>query len=549
MKDIIEEISALAETTSPDGMPVSRISDLGDLAERYESLINIIDSMGDGVFVVDDQGKMIFCNKSSERIIGYGMLNLEMEDRVRLIGNYLPDMVTPFPPEDLPISKALRGECTEPTTYFIRNERRPNGVWVSVTGRPLRNSIGKIIGGVIVFRDITLQHRSEQDRKTLEEQMFRTQKLESLGVLAGGIAHDFNNLLMGVVGNTDLALLDETCSESVRQRLDHVAVAARRLADLTNQMLAYSGQSTLIEQPINVSKLLLEMSDLLKPVVSKKADVRFSCPIDLPEISGDATQIRQVLMNLITNASDALGNNPGVVSLKTGEVYLNQEAISHLYLREGVMPGRYIFAEVTDSGSGMDEDTLGRIFDPFFTTKFTGRGLGLAAVLGIVRKHGGAIQVESSLGKGTQFRVYFPSESAHAEETEKKVERRPGREAHKGKVLLIDDEEPVLTVVSEMLKGFGYQAVIAASGREGIEAFRIHRDDLDIVILDLTMPDMGGEEVLRHLLHEPTDAKIILSSGYDESQLMDNYAIHGYLQKPYGAGTLRDALANVLGLA
>lgn len=549
MKNSIEEISALSEEVLEESGSFARLSELGDVEGRYENLINIIDSMGDGVFVVDENGKMIFCNKSSERIIGYGMLNLGMEERVRLIGNYLPDMVTPFPPEELPISKALRGESTEPTTYFIRNDRRSSGVWVSVSGRPLRNREGKIIGGVIVFRDITKEHRNEQDRKTLEEQMFRTQKLESLGVLAGGIAHDFNNLLMGVVGHTDLALLDDTCSESIRQRLEHVAVAARRLAELTNQMLAYSGQSTLIEQPINISKLLLEMSDLLKPVVSKKADVRFSCPVDLPEISGDATQIRQVLMNLITNASDALGNNPGVVSLRTGEVYLNQEAIAHLYLREGVAPGRYIFAEVTDSGCGMDEETLSRIFDPFFTTKFTGRGLGLAAVLGIVRKHGGAIQVESSLGKGTHFRVYFPSGTEGEKSASPTIQPSSPVTNLRGKVLLIDDEEPVLSVVSEMLKGFGYQPVVASSGREGIEAFRLHREDLDIVILDLTMPDMGGEEVLRHLLHEPTEAKIILSSGYDESKLLDNYAIHGYLQKPYGAGTLRDALANVLGIA
>ena len=543
-KDIIEEIS-----TFVDSEGVSRISDVMNMNERYETLLNIIDSMGDGIFVVDETGKMLFCNKSSERIIGYGMLNLDLEDRVRLIGNYLPDMVTPFPPDDLPISRALRGESTDQMTYFVRNDRRPDGVWVSVSGRPLRNSQGELAGGVIVFRDVTQMHRSDQERRCLEEQMFRTQKLESLGVLAGGIAHDFNNLLMGVVGNTDLALLDDSCSESIRNRLEHVAVAARRLADLTNQLLAYSGQSTLIEQPINISRLLLEMSDLLKPVVSKKADVRFSCPLELPVISGDGTQIRQVLMNLITNASDALGNNPGVITLRTGEVYLNENAISHLYLREGVKPGRYIFAEVTDSGTGMDEDTVSRIFDPFFTTKFTGRGLGLAAVLGIVRKHGGAIQVESSPGKGTQFRVFFPSSDADQLRPERPAPQVKDSEPQQRVVLLIDDEEPILSVVSEMLKGFGYQAVIAASGKEGIEAFRRHRDDLDIVILDLTMPDMGGEEVLRHLLHEPSQAKIILSSGYDESKLLENYAIHGYLQKPYGAGALRDKLASVLGLA
>ncbi len=541
MEELVKEISTLTEAEG-----ISRITDVLALEERYETLLNIIDSMGDGVFVVDENGKMLFCNKSSEHIIGYGMLNLEMEERVRLIGNYLPDMVTPFPPDELPISRALRGESTDQKVYFVKNERRATGVWVSVSGRPLRNQSAEIIGGVIVFRDITKEYKSDQERRCLEEQMFRTQKLESLGVLAGGIAHDFNNLLMGVVGNTDLALLDESCPESVRNRLEHVAVAAKRLAELTNQLLAYSGQSTLIEQPVNISKLLLEMSDLLKPVVSKKADVRFSCPIDLPLISGDATQIRQVLMNLITNASDALGNNPGVVTLRTGEVYLNVQTIHQLYLREGMLPGRYIFAEVTDSGSGMDEDTLSRMFDPFFTTKFTGRGLGLAAVLGIVRKHGGAIQVESSPGKGTQFRVFFPLVEGQPEAANTVTTPYAGAPVEKGLVLLIDDEEPVLTVVADMLRGFGYEALIAASGREGIETFRRHRQAVDIVILDLTMPDMGGEEVLRHLLHEPSTAKIILSSGYDESKLLENYAIHGYLQKPYGAGTLRDALSNVL---
>lgn len=544
MKDQIQELSTLAEGVIADRVPETR-----DFEERYITLINIIDSMGDGVFVVDNDGKMLFCNQSSEKIIGYGMLNLNMEERVRLIGNYLPDQVTPFPPEELPISKALRGEDTDQMTYYVRNDRRPEGVWVNVTGRPLRNNSGTIIGGVIVFRDITQQLRQEQERKAIEDQMFRTQKLESLGVLAGGIAHDFNNLLMGVVGNTDLALLDESCSETVRKRLDHVAIAARRLAELTNQMLAYSGQSTIIEQPINISKLLLEMGDLLKPVVSKKADLRLACPIEIRDISGDPTQIRQVLMNLITNASDALGNSPGIISLRTGELYLDENSIQRMYLCEGIRAGKYIFAEVTDTGSGMDEETIGRMFDPFFTTKFTGRGLGLAAVLGIVRKHGGVIEVQSTVGKGTSFRVYFPAQVQEKKEAPDSVYELKTSTPTKKKVLLIDDEAPVLEVVSDMLKGFGYEAVIASSGKEGIEKFQKHRSALDLIILDLTMPDMGGEEVLRHLLHEPSKAKIILSSGYDESQLVENYAIHGYLQKPYGAGVLRNTLANVLSMS
>ncbi|MFN8392418.1 MAG: MEDS domain-containing protein [Bdellovibrionota bacterium] len=509
-----------------------------------EMLHSIIDSMGDGVFVVDENGYMLFCNKSSEHIIGYGLLDLPLEERVRLIGNYLPDGVTPYPVEDLPISRAIAGESSDDVVYIVRNPRRPNGVWISVNGRPLRDRNGRIKGGVLVFRDISKQKRAEEEQERLEEQMFRTQKLESLGVLAGGIAHDFNNLLMGVLGNADLALLEAEPDSPLEQRVSQIRTAARRLSGLTNQLLAYSGKGPVSQEKLNLSVLVQEMGDLLRPAISKRAVVDYSLAKDLPPMLADATQIRQVVMNLITNASDAIGEGSGTITIRTGLFDAPYDYLKQTYLADHLSPGKFVFLDVSDTGCGMSEETVTKIFDPFFTTKFTGRGLGLAAVLGIVRRHGGALKVDSLVGQGTTFRVLFPA----AEGDLDPAARKPvldGTWRGSGVMLVVDDEEAVREIAAEMLSHLGFEVLLASSGRQALHYLETPEYKIRGVLLDITMPDMDGETVLNRMSGLDGQVKVIVSSGFHQADMARRFhtpAVAGYLQKPYG----REQLSTVL---
>ena len=513
---------------------------------QAESALNmfqaVIDSMGDGVFVVDERGSMLFCNRSSESILGYGLMSMPFEERVRAIGNFLPDKTTPYPAHELPIARAIRGEAVDQEEIFIKNAMRPEGLWISVTTRPLRDSQQLLSGAVSVFRDITKQKESEDERARFEEQLYRSQKLESLGVLAGGIAHDFNNLLMGVLGNADLALMEVSTNKGLQSRISQIGVAARRLSDLTKQLLAYAGKGDLLEGPIDITRLVKEMGELLRPAISKRATVRYQLDEDLGLVFGDATQLRQVMMNLITNASDALGDAAGEIVVSTGRMEASQEYLASSYVDDNLPVGSYVFFEVRDGGCGMDEETLTRIFDPFFTTKFTGRGLGLAAVLGIVRRHRGALKVESDPGKGTVFRVLLPtSAGARLEESTAAAERWRGE----GLVLLVDDEPAVLEVGEQMLLRSGFTVVTASSGQEALALYRQHQSQLVAMILDMTMPDLSGEEVLQRLGASKGAIKIILSSGYQDLEAATRLASVGvtsFLQKPYGTDALLQTL-------
>jgi len=394
--------------------------------------------------------------------------------------------------------------------------------------------------------------KAEEERRGLEEQVRHTQKLESLGVLAGGIAHDFNNLLTGILGNADMALLElnerDPASESVRAIRD----TAERAADLSRQMLAYSGRGRFIIEPIEVNEVVSEMSQLLEASLSKSAIVRFDLAESLPLITGDATQIRQVIMNLMTNASDAIGDRNGVISLRTCAVECDRIELSQGYASEELPEGAYVCIEVEDTGVGMDEETASRIFDPFFTTKFTGRGLGLAAVLGIVRAHKGTISVESSAGTGTTIRVLIPvstEDDAVTAVHEAATESRSPWDAAGGTVLLVDDEPTVRRVTQKMLERAGFDVVTASDGLKAIDAYRKHSANIVCVLLDLTMPNMGGEETFRELRKLDPNLRIILSSGYGEKEITNRFVgkgLAGFIQKPYLAAKLVTKVRDVL---
>ena len=394
------------------------------------------------------------------------------------------------------------------------------------------------------------RQRAEDERRVLERQVLQTQKLESLGILAGGLAHDFNNLLVGILGNADLALTEPPGSEAIRTHIEDVRRAALRAADLTNQMLAYSGRGRFVITTLNLNEVVDEMVLLLKASLSKKItfDLRFDA--QLPRVDADPNQFRQVILNLITNAAEAIEDRAGEINVTTGTLDAGPGFFEDSVTREDMPAGAYVFLTVSDTGHGMDRNTLVRIFDPFFSTKFAGRGLGLSAVLGIVRGHKGAIKVDSELGRGSKFTLYFPvsRKSPPASAPDPAASGKPWR--GEGLLLLVDDEESVRTVCRRMLERMGFSVVTAADGMQGLQTFREKPGDFRAVMLDVTMPVMNGDEACREMKKLRPDIPVILASGYTEQDAIRRFTqthVSAFIQKPFDGKTLELKIRAALG--
>jgi PAS domain S-box-containing protein len=376
---------------------------------------------------------------------------------------------------------------------------------------------------------------AEQERLELEAQVRHAQKLESLGILAGGIAHDFNNLLTGVLGNLELGLMMIGSSSPARTHIEEARRSAERAADLSRQMLAYSGKGSFVIQAVDLNAIVTEIGNLLEVSVAKKVALSYDLARDLPPVVADVTQLHQVVLNLITNASDSMGEDGGVVTLRTGTRHCDRTYLSSTYFDDRLPEGDYLFLEVSDTGCGMDRETMLRIFDPFFTTKFTGRGLGLASALGIVRGHSGAIKVDSAPGVGTTFTVLLPVGDRDSAACVVSESESVG-EVTGGTVLLVDDEDAVREIGMRLLEQAGFDVVDASDGYEAVEYFRAHADEISCVLLDLTMPKMDGEETYRELKRIRDDVRVVLSSGFSEQDVIGRFAeggIAGFVQKPY----------------
>jgi signal transduction histidine kinase/ActR/RegA family two-component response regulator len=411
--------------------------------------------------------------------------------------------------------------------------------WLEARGRvTVRN--GEASGSVGVVTDIT-------DQKRKDEQLREAAKLESLGILAGGIAHDFNNLLTGIVGNASLILEVSPRGSQVAGLAKSVADAGERAANLTRQMLAYSGRGHFVIEPVNLSEEVGAITDLLKASIPKHVTLKLELAASLPQVEADRGQIQQVIMNLVLNAAEALSLESGIVRVRTSARHVTDELESANTPLEKLSPGEYVVIDVEDNGAGMTSEVKERIFEPFFTTKFTGRGLGLAAVLGIVRGHRGMIRVESAPTEGTTFTVLLPASPAgrqaeHAESAQKLA--RPAGET----ILIVDDEEVVRSVAVTVLERRGYRTVTANNGIEAISVFKDRADEIAVVLLDLMMPTMGGVEALKHLRQINNDAVFIATSGYPETDALKQFGsrIHGYIQKPYSAGKLVKLVGDLL---
>lgn len=399
----------------------------------------------------------------------------------------------------------------------------------------------------IVVRDITQRKEAELQRLLLERKMLETQKMESLGVLAGGIAHDFNNLLMAMLGNASLALLDIPHESPAYAAVHEIEVIAKRAAELTQQMLAYSGKGHFVVQRLNLNAVIKDLNQLLYASVNKNIDLQIRLHPHLPEIEADIAQMRQIIINLVMNASEAIGAVPGTVIVQT-DVVTTMPAST---IPEATPPSpatSYVTLEVTDTGCGMEPEVLSKIFDPFFTTKFTGRGLGLAVVMGIIRGHKGSISVESTPDKGTRFMVYVPNNGTTpkvADSSHLDHDRQPTQKT----VLVVDDEAIIRSVTERILNRLGFNVLLCEDGASGLAKYRTHAHEISCVLLDLTMPHMNGEETFREIRRINPLARVLLMSGYTEEDATSRFQVAGlagFLQKPFTMNDLHQKIIETL---
>lgn len=408
----------------------------------------------------------------------------------------------------------------------------------TVDGQPTLFAVG---------RDISEQKRAEADRLDRERQMLASQKLESLGVLAGGIAHDFNNIFAGILGYASLARLDLPESSPVQQSLKEVESATLRAAELCQQMLAYAGKGQFEMSDVDLSALVQATMHLLQVSLPKKVQLTLELAPNLPSVRADPSQLRQVLMNLVLNAGEAVGDRPGSVRLATGAMRADTEWLAASAVTPPPPPGDYVYLEVVDDGRGMSAETRARIFEPFFTTKFTGHGLGLSAALGIVRSHGGTLHVYSELEQGARIRIAFPAQQA-VPVTPAAAPRDAQDWRGHGTILVVDDEETVRIVTARVLEHSGFTVEMATNGSEAVERFALDPLRYRAVVLDMLMPVMDGEQALEELRRLRADLPVLLMSGYSgrEGIVRDSSAPTHFLAKPFQVGTLLNALRDLI---
>ena len=414
----------------------------------------------------------------------------------------------------------------------------PLGISTSVVRT--RDGSAHVLG---IMQDLSARRRAEAERLEFETRVQQAQKLESLGVLAGGVAHDFNNLLVAVLGNADLALDDLPRDSPVRENLEEIRAAATRAAELTQQMLAYAGRNRIALRPVNLNDVLTELKPLIQSCVSSKTALVVRMTDQLPLILADVAQLRQVIMNLVTNAAEALPDHRGSVAVETRVERVDSGALLEPETKEPLPEGTYVSLRVRDTGVGMSSADRDRAFEPFFTTKFSGRGLGLPAVIGIVRRHNGSVRVETAVGRGSCFEVLIPTAVASDDAT-----RTTEHWCGKGLVLVADDEEWVRKTTKRMLERLGFDVIEAVDGEDALMRASAHQSELRAVLLDITMPRMDGPQALRELRQRTPELPILMMSGFTEDDVKSQGvgSASAFLQKPFKIETLRTVLRGLL---
>ncbi len=503
-----------------------------ETADSLREQSQLLDLAHDAILSMDLSGIISFWSLGAERMYGWSR-----EEAMGKSSHGLLCTIFPQPLEEIE-SKLVSAGHWEGELVHTRRD----GAQLRVASRWAlrRDAQGRPQSFLEINTDITERHR-------IEEQLRHTQKLESLGVLAGGVAHDFNNLLTGILGNASLALDGIPTHHPNRVLLDEVIKAAERAADLTRQLLAYAGKGRFVMRTVDLSDLVRDIAALIQTSIPRPVQLRLQLTDRLPGIDADPGQLQQIVMNLVINGAEAIAPEGGIVLVRTGVQEVDGQYIETMSSAgELLRPGQYVMLEVHDTGSGMSDETLSKIFDPFYTTKFAGRGLGLSAVLGIVRAHKGALKVYSKPGSGTTFKVLFPASASTVGLQLPPVARDA---TGSGTVLVVDDEETVRQAARHTLERYGYKTLTAEDGADAVDLYRRQGDGIGLVLLDLTMPVMNGEEALRRMQLINPQVRVLLTSGYNEVEAVQRFSgkgLAGFIQKPYTAAALAEKVKEVI---
>ena len=513
-----------------------------DIRQQHRMLDVILSSSPVGIWMRDKDGRLQFVNDAYAEMIGVDKKALlEVDDDYTLVDS-----------EEANARKASDEICRSSGSTYRSSEFYAAADGTSMVCEVIKVPLFEddIYQGLVGFSlDVTKRVEAEIERSEIQKKALEAQHLESLGVLSGGIAHDFNNLLAVILGNA--SLISKSLPQGSKEFIfmQRIEETSKKAASLCKQMLTYAGKGTLNMEPLELSELVHDMSVLLEVSLLKNVSVDYNLQANLPYFDGDIAQIQQLVMNMITNANEAMREHGGRIGLHTYSIDLAAGDVQAAGISQcvgEVKSGTYVCLEVSDEGCGMDQETQQRIFEPFFTTKFTGRGLGMSSMLGTVQGHGGLITLESELNRGTTFRVFFPiSQSGKEQRIEGEDIAQMSHAEKRGKVLVVDDELILLDTVQAMLEDLGYETFLAENGKQALDIYQAKKDEIHIVLLDMTMPEMDGKACAIELLKITPDLKIIIASGYAQEDIYKQFKdVHlaGVVQKPYDFQRLQEVM-------
>ena len=503
------------------------------LRRERDYLSAILDTVKDGIYIVDDQFNLRYANPMVEKDFGPW--------KGRKCYAYFEDREDACP--ECNSLQVLKGK-----TVRSKWHARRKGRTYELLASPIKTPDGRIFK-LDIMRDITKEQEAEETKGRIEKKLKESHKMESLGLMAGGIAHDFNNKLMAILGNVELILFELPESSPHKDNLEEIKTTCYSAAELCQQLLAFSGKGRFVIESLDISRVVDGIRNLLSLTISKNISLEFALAEELPMIEADVIQVRQVVINLVTNASEAMADRSGSISVRTGSLVCDREYLESDLSGDKLPTGNYVYLEISDQGSGMPEATVKKIFDPFFTNKFVGRGLGLAAVMGIVRGHKGAIIVRSEAGKGTTFQILFPTREGSRKNLPEALSKPVKSWQAKGLALVVDDEEIIRKLTSRMLERMGFQVRCANDGREALALYRELASEVVLVLLDLSMPHMGGIETFKKIKEIDDEVRVILASGYSEYEIAyknTGQGFMGFLQKPFSYQELKNKVLEVL---